>query len=95
VTVNPGREKATSKVANPEKGSMNYVKPQAAVGIFFKVLDCNKQVDSKKVAECEEALKPSNDLFKALGVYDDQIPKKPVKGSSGADFTANAPKVPL
>jgi len=58
------------------------------------VLDCNKEVGSKKVAACEAAMKPSNDLFKALGVYDDKI-KKAWAYTKVSDFTANTLEVPL
>jgi len=70
VSVNPGKDKATSKTANAEKGSMSYVKPQAAVGILFKVRDCQTENpdDKEALGLCEQDVKPSDDLFKALDV---------------------------
>jgi len=59
------------------------------------VLDCNKEFGSKKVAACEEAMKPSNDLFKALLVNDGKIPDKPEKFTRKDGFKANAEKLPL
>lgn len=91
VTVNPGKDSKTDKVAQPVKGSMNYVKPQAAIGILFKVRDCVKESkgDAKSLAKCQAEVKPSDDLFKAFDIANNKIMSAPKGGA------ANVLKAPM
>jgi hypothetical protein len=44
---NLGKLSDTDKVAEPKKGSLNYVEKRAAIGIFFEVKDCEAEANGK------------------------------------------------